>query len=47
MYELGEVRGRLAQRLYASGDGLCELPEALGDVAPVLFFNVPPKAGPL
>jgi hypothetical protein len=31
--ELVEVRGRLAQRLYALGDGLYELPEDLGDVA--------------
>jgi hypothetical protein len=37
VYELAEVRGRLAQRLYERGDGLYELPEALGDVAPVLF----------
>ena len=40
MYELAEVRGRLAQRLYELGDGLYELPEALRDVARVLSFNV-------
>jgi hypothetical protein len=40
VYELAEVRGRLAQRLYELGDGLYELPEALRDVARVLSFNV-------
>src|SRR5580692_3576144 len=37
LYELAQVRGRLAQRLRALGEGLYELPEDLGDVAPVLF----------
>jgi hypothetical protein len=44
MYELAQVRGRLAQLLYARGDGLYELPEDLCEVAQVLFKDSSSKS---